>query len=345
MAFGIPTADGSITYDGLATLQSDADTIHAAGAKVLLSIGGWTGSNLFSGILKDKTARANFLTSMTDFVSKYNLDGVDIDWEYPGSTKGNTCNTVDSANDTPNFLLFLKDLREKLADQKLITMAVRVETFEINEVPSDVSEFAKVVDYAHLMQYDINGGWNTETGPNAPLEFEPGKGAQFSFASAIDAWTTNGWPANQLTAGIAFYGRATNATEDMTAEPVTQYKSQSSIVPLGDKEDAPWADTCAGTGEVNSGFWQWKHLRDQGVLTSPDTAASPWIRNWDDTTKTPWLFNPETKIFISYDDPESIKLKVDYAASKGLGGLMVWAMYMDTPDAELLTVLQSFSSN
>ncbi|KAJ1807788.1 hypothetical protein LPJ56_004844, partial [Coemansia sp. RSA 2599] len=157
-------------------------------------------------------------------------------------------------------------------------------------------------------------------------------------------WTSNGWPASQLTAGIAFYGRATTATEDMAKEPVTQYKSQSNVVPLGDKEDAPWADTCAGTGEVNSGFWQWKHLRDQGVLSSPDTAASPWIRNWDNTTQTPWLYNPDTMMFISYDDPESIQLKMDYAASKGLGGLMVWAMYMDTPDAELLTVLQSFSS-
>ncbi|KAJ1811374.1 hypothetical protein LPJ75_004120, partial [Coemansia sp. RSA 2598] len=345
MAFGIPAADGSIAYDGLSTLQADADAIHQAGAKVLLSIGGWTGSNYFSRIMQNETSRANFLSSMVDLVSTYNLDGVDIDWEYPGSDKGNTCNDVDAANDTPNFLLFLQDLRKELTNEKLITMAVRVETFEINGAPSDVSEFAKVVDYAHLMQYDINGGWNAETGPNAPLEFESGKGAQVSFASAIEAWTSNGWPANQLTAGIAFYGRATTATEDMTKEPVTQYKSQSNVVPLGDKEDAPWADTCAGTGEVNSGFWQWKHLRDQGVLTSPDTAASPWIRNWDNTTQTPWLYNPDTMMFISYDDPESIQLKMDYAASKGLGGLMVWAMYMDTPDAELLTVLQSFSSN
>ncbi|KAJ1807921.1 hypothetical protein LPJ56_006168, partial [Coemansia sp. RSA 2599] len=39
MAFGIPAADGSIAYDGLSTLQADADAIHQAGAKVLLSIG------------------------------------------------------------------------------------------------------------------------------------------------------------------------------------------------------------------------------------------------------------------------------------------------------------------
>ncbi|KAJ1859922.1 hypothetical protein LPJ57_006828, partial [Coemansia sp. RSA 486] len=291
------------------------------------------------------TARANFLTSMTGLVETYSLDGLDIDWEYPGSTKGNKCNDVDAENDTPNFLLFLQDLRKELTDEKLITMAVRVEPFDVNGAPSDVTEFAKVVDYAHLMQYDINGGWNTTTGPNAPLEFEPGQGAAFSFASAIEAWTSKGWPANQLTAGIPFYGRATTATEDMTQEPVTQYKSQSTTVPPGDEEDIPWEDVCAGNGLVNSGFWQWKYLRSPEVLPTANTTASPWVRNWDDVTKTPWLYNTENKTFISYDDPESIQYKVDYAASKGLAGLMVWAMYMDTPDAELLTVLQSFSSD
>ncbi|KAJ1886944.1 hypothetical protein LPJ66_009377, partial [Kickxella alabastrina] len=58
---------------------------------------------------------------------------------------------------------------------------------------------------------------------------------------------------------------------------------------------------------------------------------------------TPWLFNPTTKQFISYDDPQSIKIKVDYAAAKGLGGTMVWSMNMDYND-ELLSVVNSFGS-
>ncbi|KAJ2909235.1 hypothetical protein GGI21_002088 [Coemansia aciculifera] len=215
-------------------------------------------------------------------------------------------------------------------------MAVRVEPFDVNGTPStDVSAFAKVVDFANIMQYDINGGWNNVTGPNAPLNFETGKGTQLSFVSAIDAWTGAGWPANQLVAGVGFYGRATTASEDMTQDPTNQYQPQSQVVPLGDSDDAPWNDPCAGT-TTNSGVWKWTNLRSQGVLTDPSTAAAPWVRQWDSVSQTPWLFNPSTKQFISYDDPQSIKAKMDYASSKGLAGAMVWSMEMDY-NGELLT--------
>ncbi|KAJ1939198.1 hypothetical protein EC988_007380, partial [Linderina pennispora] len=88
----------------------------------------------------------------------------------------------------------------------------------------------------------------------------------------------------------------------------------------------------------------WKHLRDQGILTSPTTAAAPWVRKFDPISQTPWLFNPNTKIFISYDDPQSLKVKVDYAAAKGLGGAMVWSVNMDYNN-ELMNVIQAWPGN
>ncbi|KAJ2461348.1 hypothetical protein GGF42_000245 [Coemansia sp. RSA 2424] len=348
LAFGIPTATGTFAFEGQSFVSSVVTELHAAKTKVLLSVGGWTGSNLISTILKDETTRKTFLDSMVDYIKTNKLDGIDIDWEYPGRL-GNTCNVVDEAKDTPNFLSFLQDLRKALdtefdKEKKLITMAVRVEPFDVDSAPSkDVSAFAKVVDFANIMQYDINGAWGELTGPNAPFNFEEGKGMQASFVSAIDAWTEAGWPANQLTAGIGFYGRATTATVDMTKDPKNQYQSQSKVVPLGDSEDAPWADTCAGTTS-NSGVWQWKNLRSQGVLASPTKAAAPWVRQWDPVSKTPWLFNPEKMQYISYDDPQSIKAKIDYAASKGLAGAMIWSIEMDYK-GELLAAVTKWNSN
>ncbi|KAJ2721829.1 hypothetical protein GGI07_003712 [Coemansia sp. Benny D115] len=347
MAFGIPTSSGTISFDGDWFLPQVVTDVHSKGAKVLLSVGGWTGSNLFSTIVKDPGARSTLISSMVNYVKNYNLDGIDIDWEYPGRL-GNNCNIYDNANDTPNFLKFLQDLRATFDStfgtrQKLITLAVRVEPFDLNGgYSTDVSGFAKVVDYANLMQYDINGGWNTETGPNAPFNYEKGKGLQASFVSAIDAWTSAGWPANQLTAGIGFYGRSTIASVDMTKDPTNQYQPQQSVVPLGDSEDAPWYDACAGS-TANSGTWMWRHLRDQGVLTSPTTPAAPWVRQWDPISQTPWLFNPSTKQFISYDDMDSLKIKVDYAASKGLAGTMVWSINMDYNN-ELLDTINKFGT-
>ncbi|KAJ2336780.1 hypothetical protein GGI00_000642 [Coemansia sp. RSA 2681] len=347
MAFGIPTSSGTFSFDGDWFLPALVSSMHSAGTKVLMSVGGWTGSNYFSTIMKNPSARSTMISSMVDYVKANNLDGIDIDWEYPGRL-GDNCNVFDVANDTPNYLAFLQDLRAALdtafgARLKLITLAVRVQPFEVNSTPSaDVSAFAKVVDYANLMQYDINGGWNNVTGPNAPLNFQQGEGLQVSFASAISDWVGAGFPANQLTAGIGFYGRSTIALQDMTKDPTNQYQPQSQLVPLGDSEDAPWYDACAGS-TANSGVWQWKHLRDQGVLTSPATAAAPWVRQWDSVSQTPWLFNPSTKQFISYDDPQSLQIKIDYASSKGLAGAMIWSVNMDYNN-ELLDVVRTFKS-
>ncbi|KAJ2059867.1 hypothetical protein GGI17_004140 [Coemansia sp. S146] len=347
IAFSIPRQDGTFTFEDDWVLPQMISQVRAGGAKVLMSVGGWTGSNFFSTIVKDNNARSTMISSMVNYVKSNGLDGIDIDWEYPGRL-GDNCNIFDEANDTPNFLKFLQDLRAAFdgafgVKQKLITLAVRVQPFDINGVPSkDVAAFAKVVDFANLMQYDINGGWNTKTGPNAPFNFQQGEGLQVSFVSAIDAWVGAGFPANQLTAGIGFYGRSTIALQDMTKDPTNQYQPQAAVVPLGDSEDAPWYDACAGS-TANSGVWQWKHLRDQGVLTSPATAAAPWVRQWDSVSQTPWLFNPSTKQFISYDDPQSLQIKVSYAASRGLAGAMVWSSNMDYNN-ELMNVLHSWPS-
>ncbi|KAJ2232187.1 hypothetical protein H4R99_003147 [Coemansia sp. RSA 1722] len=327
----------------LSTVVKD---IKAKNAKVLFSVGGWSYSRYFSAVMSDSTKQDKFVAGIEGFIDEYELDGIDIDWEFPGRL-GLSCNTIDEANDTPNFLKFIQKLRTSLDDKygkgkKLITMAVRVQPFDINGVPSDVTEFGKLVDFANIMAYDINGGWSKTTGPNAPLNNESGKGDAFSVATAIDEWTGKGWPANKLTLGIAFYGRSTSPTVDMTLDPDNQYQSQSLPVPNGDNEDAPWSDSC-GTSAVLSGTWRWVHLRDQGILTKPNTAASPWIRKVDPISQTPWLYNPDTKRFISYDDVDSIKAKVDYAASKGLAGTMVWSMDMDYND-ELLDVLHTWKA-
>ncbi|KAJ1661842.1 hypothetical protein EV178_006363 [Coemansia sp. RSA 1646] len=342
LSFGVPGEDGTVTFDESLPLAPIVKEIQGNNTKAL------SDSNHFTKLVADKTTTNPFITGIVNFVDTNNLDGIDLDWEYPGR-EATGCNKPDLVNDTPNYQTFVTNLRSAFTTKfgegkKLITMAVRVEPFDVNGKPStDVSEFAKAVDFINLMQYDFNGAWNNDTGPNAPLNFEKGKGVQSSFVSAIDAWTKAGWPASQINAGLPFYGRATTANEDMTKDPNNQYQPQSNTIPQGDKEDAQSQDPCTNATSF-SGIWQWKHLRDQNVLTGAEEAASPWVRTWDDTSMTPWLFNPKNKMFVSYDDPKSLTAKVDYAKSKGLAGSMIWAMYMDYKDELLDTVIEAWGS-
>ncbi|KAI8865569.1 chitinase, partial [Ramicandelaber brevisporus] len=334
LAFGIPAQDGSFAFDGDSLVPGVVSKAHAVGTKVVLSLGGWTGSYAFSPIVASAATRTTFVNNIVAYLAKYNLDGIDIDWEYPGRL-GDDCNKY-TASDTANYLLFLKQLRPALdakfgAGTKLISAAVRVEPFDGADGPlADISAFVPYFDYLSIMAYDLNGSWSTTTGPNAGLNYQAGKGEPFSVAKAIATWTKAGFPAAKLVLGTPFYGHSMTATQLMTPGTTGQYSSKLATVPKGDQDDDnQWKDPCSNSPAAFSGDWAWRNLRSQGVLTAPTVAGSGWSRYWDDTTKTPWLFNNQTKVFISYDDPVSLGYKVDYAAAQGLLGVMTWALDQD----------------
>ncbi|KAJ2712677.1 hypothetical protein H4R19_002637 [Coemansia spiralis] len=239
IAFGLPHADGTIMMDF--ELQKIVEDIKSAGSSPVLSIGGWNGSGNFSAIMKNDASRSALL-NIVQVIDEHELDGVDIDWEFPGK-EGNT-KDFDAANDTPNYLAFLTELRKQIDEKfgsgnKLITMAVYALPFSVNGKPSDdVSAFAKVVDYASLMLYDFSGTWNKVTGPNAGLYTDDTAG-QLSFATSINAWINAKWPANQLVAGVPFYGKAYTAMVDMTTDPSKMSQPLNLTLPPGDVDDVP----------------------------------------------------------------------------------------------------------
>ncbi|KAI9261073.1 glycoside hydrolase [Sporodiniella umbellata] len=301
---------------------------HASQTKVLLSVGGWTGSQRFSPMVADPTSRAKFIQWNINFIEQYNTDGVDIDWEYPGKEAAG-CNQV-SPDDSENFLLLLKELRTALdarfpQSRKEISMAVHVQPFVKAGTPmTDVSRFVPYFDRVNIMTYDMNGAWSSTTGPNAPFKYEEGKGSPFSYAESIQQWKKAGVPAEKITAGLAFYGRSMKTNVNMISDPTNQYQSSQVGAPQGDSDDAYWNDaSCNSEAGGLSGVWKWTNLRKEGLLMDDFvTPGKGWIRNWDDVSKTPWLFNPSTQNYITYDDPQSLDIKVKHALCEDLGGVM-----------------------
>ncbi|KAI8987339.1 glycoside hydrolase superfamily [Mycotypha africana] len=331
-------------------LKELVNTAHQANCKVLISVGGWSGSISFSKMAASKSSRKQFIDWNLQQIETYGTDGVDIDWEYPGR-QGAGCNQVDAAKDVQNFLSLLKELR-KATDKKFgkgkkeISMAGYVKAFETDKGPSSsalVKSIGEQLDRVNIMTYDINGAWNPKTGPNSPLyasTTESGSNG-LSFQSAIDYWVQNGVPSSKLTGGLAFYGRSTTAKVDMRKSRLLYQDQVSGTVPQGDSFDAVWQDPyCAQEPAGYSGIWRFGSLISQGVLSTPMKAKAPWIRTWDNATMTPWVFNPQTKAFISYDDPQSIKAKVDYAKKKGIAGVMIWSIDQDSDKGDLLKAVK-----
>lgn len=165
--------------------------------KVLLMIGGWgEQADGFSMMARSEKGRADFCKSVKEKLDKYNLDGVDIDWEYPGG--GPDCNAKSSA-DPKNFNILLKELREALGDTKIISYA--------SSSSAKYCEFKEAMlylDYVNVMTYDMgNPPYHNSTLYKSPLTRDR------SCESSVEAHRQAGVPLNRQNLGVPFYGHGT----------------------------------------------------------------------------------------------------------------------------------------
>ncbi|KAI8981096.1 glycoside hydrolase [Pilobolus umbonatus] len=306
---------------------------HENNVKALLSIGGWLGSQSMSEMASTADNRNLFVKYVVDWVLEFGLDGVDIDWEYPG--KGALeCNKIDYANDSDNFLLLLRQLRVELDKafnngHKLLTIAVGTVPFFKNNAPmTDVSQYAEVLDWIFIMMYDTYVG-KSVIGPNAPLQTSTLAGASGqSFSQSWVAWTSAHMPSDKIIMGLAFYGYASKSKEDAFNTKQLLLSGHGSR-PQGDADDTLEVGPCPGSRHSYSGMWKWRSLKTTGILLDEYTPGGQWVKNWDQDSQTPWLYNPTTRQVISYDDPDSLRLKVGFAKCKEARGVGIWDLSFD----------------
>ncbi|GAA5956788.1 hypothetical protein JCM3765_005737 [Sporobolomyces pararoseus] len=416
---------------------------HGNGSKVLIAIGGWTDSQYFSTAVATASTRKTFVSSIKSLVDKYNVDGVDIDWEYPG-TQGNPGNIVSSA-DTANMLLFLQALRAAMPDKRLSTCTTQQTYIGSNGSPlKDVSAFADVLDNILVMNYDVWGASSTP-GPNAPLSDACPNSMQpnANMVSAVKAWTDAGMPASKILMGVPAYGyisssSATSLIHKRDSIPSTglsnrhlaKLKRQEAFMSEGHKwyltgqakaearrkmkrdlerlskrkkidvrstsatsdDDNNLAKRatvivcpnnhsglpCEGITDQNITEINWNPLGSMNVTTPGGTGvfaggggvkvgngdlsgmsgnqinfddlinygvivkkgvnfvgANGYTRKWDDCSSTPFLYNQNRNVVVTYDDPQSLGLKGDMAYQKSIAGLAMWDMSGDTSDFQL----------
>jgi chitinase len=267
--------------------------------KILVSVGGWTWSGNFSDASLTRQSRARFIASAVRFVDRYHLDGLDIDWEYPNQVgNGNKFRPEDKHN----FTLLLAELRQRF-DSEQKRLGRRLYTSIATGASQkflDNTEMEKVqryVDTINLMTYDFYVGGPT-TGHDAPLFHNPADPKNVSAERSVDLYLQAGVSQQKIVLGVPFYGRS-------------------------------WGEVQS----TNNGLFQ-PGKAAKGVHFSypdlPNLLATGFVRYWDETASVPFLYNPQSQVFITYEDPQSLARKCRYVRERHLGGVMFWEYSNDS---------------
>ncbi|ORZ02617.1 glycoside hydrolase [Syncephalastrum racemosum] len=341
-AFGIPDKHGHVSGFDEAQLRSIVHQAHAHHKTISLSIGGWTGSRYFSSLVANDHNRHAFADTLVNLTSTYKLDGLDIDWEYPNSENGVSCNQ-NNKHDSANLLKFLQLLRQKLraasSTHKRLSVATAVTPFnDASGQPSKHldSAWATVLDAVQIMAYDLDGYWAGETGSNAPLYTAKEDKVGSSVDDSVKAWKAAGIPTSHIVVGVPFYGYTALVTQ--VPKNHTQFTKINTSKPQikGDRYDEREKDPCPGSKASYSGEYQWRSIVAQNIPHN----GNGWKTYRSTETKTPYAYNIKHHRFLTYDDPRSLHAKVDYALAKRLGGIMLWSLEMDDNNHSLLNALQ-----
>lgn len=161
--------------------------------KIMLSIGGW-GSGRFSEMAADRTNRESFADDCKRVIDEFGLDGVDLDWEYPTSSSADISSSPD---DTENFTLLVRDIRQRIGPDKLLTLA--------SDKSAKYFDFRAIdpyMDFVNIMTYDMG---------NSPMHhsamYRSDMTGWFSCEESIQAHLDAGVPVEKLVFGMPFYGR------------------------------------------------------------------------------------------------------------------------------------------
>lgn len=276
--------------------------------KVLLSLGGWGGCPSCSDLFSSSSNRESFARSVLEVCRRLGTDGLDIDWEYP-VIEGFPGHKF-SPSDRDSFTELVRQLRKTLGPAYEISFAAGGFS-EYLEKSIDWVPVIKEVDRVNIMTYDLVNGYSTITGHHTALYSTPR--LKESADNAVKYLLQHGVPPGKIVIGAAFYARVW--------------------------QDVPNAEN----GLYQHGIF--RNTVSYRSFLSSYTATNGYMYYWDDTAKAPFFYNPSRKLFVTFDNSRSVRLKTEYALKNGLNGIMFWQIAHDSRKESLLDAINDEISN
>jgi len=198
-SFLTPKADGTFNrINNGWKLKLIAENAQKHDVKVLISVGGWGWDEQFETVAADPSLRSVFVQNLKAFVDEYQLDGADIDWEYP-----------DADQSAQNFQVLMQELRLAMPDKLLTAAVVAYGDDHGLGIPPESFEF---MDFVVVMTYS-------------------GKdhGTREQFDKGLAYWNARGLPKEKLVIGLPFYSEPSGVSfanlvkEDPAAAQTDQF--------------------------------------------------------------------------------------------------------------------------
>ena len=240
--------------------------------KVLLSVGGWGAGN-FSEMAADEKHRKTFARNCLNAVTKYSLDGIDIDWEYPTSSSAGISS---SADDTKNFTLLMKDLRETLGNDRLLTMASAS-----NAKYVDFKEAIPYLNFVNVMTYDMGHP------PKHNSALYRSSMSSESCDESVAKHLAAGVPYNKMVLGIPFYGHGDGkAFEDYVDFKDIQIDQSKYSIQWDDAAKVPYVTDATGKMVLNYDDERSVGLKAEYARDKKLAGAMYWNIEADDASHT-----------------------------------------------------------
>jgi chitinase len=292
----VPNSDGSLnSWVNCISAENSEELIqaaHAAGKKVLISVGGWMTESEFLGATSDRN-RARFIANLVSFMNTRGYDGIDIDWEPVSSS---------SANQMITFITQLRNELDLISPRPLLTTAVLWQ-------PNLFSLLQEKFDQINLMTYALSGPWpGWITWHNAPIYdsgyWFPSTGEPVPSADGlVNDFLSAGVPPEKLGVGIHFYGAVWSGGSGTPTGGVT----------------APGQSWISAPSMEMFSYYE--------IM---DTYYQPQRYRWDNSALAAYLsideYGSTNDKFISYDDETSCYEKINYVRNEGLGGVIVFEL-------------------